>query len=65
MASGIRKRFADTAEKKKHAEENVTAGRKFVEAYVDFTHYVERLHFDAVGGPAHRTTSEAVPEHKH
>ena len=65
VASGIRKRFSDTAEKKKHAEENVAAGREFVESYVDFTHYVERLHFDATGGPGHGTTSEAAPEHKH
>jgi len=65
VASGIRKRFSDTAEKKKHAEENVAAGREFVESYVDFTHYVERLHLDAAGGHGHATASEAVPEHKH
>ena len=65
VASGIWKRFSDTAEKKKHAEENVAAGREFVESYVDFTHYVERLHLDAAGGHGHGTASEAVPEHKH
>lgn len=46
-ATGIRKRFAHIKETKKHAEESVEAGRKFVEAYVEFTHYVERLHLDA------------------
>ena len=65
VASGIRKRFADVAEKKKHADESVAAGRDFVEAYVDFTHYVERLHMDALGGPAHGITPEAAHEHKH
>ncbi len=65
VASGIRKRFAETAAKKKHADENVAAGRKFVESYVDFTHYVERLHLDAIGALGHGSTSEGAPEHKH
>ncbi len=65
VASGIRKRFADTDAKKKHADESVVAGREFVEAYVDFTHYLERLHLDAVSGPAHGGTPKAAPEHKH
>ena len=41
--------FNATLERKKHADELAAAGRKFVEAYVDFTHYVERLYSDAVG----------------
>jgi len=43
---GIRKRFANALEKKKHADESVEAGREFVEAYVEFLHYVERLDLD-------------------
>ncbi len=65
VAAGIRKRFDDTAEKKKHAEESVAAGREFVEAYVDFTHYVERLHLDAVGAQVHGKAPEAGTAHKH
>ena len=53
VAKGIRQRFAHTQEKKRHAEESIAAGREFVEAYVDFTHYVERLHLDAAGQAAH------------
>jgi hypothetical protein len=49
VADGIRDRFKDTLEKKKHAGESVEAGRKFVEAYVPFTHYVERIYIDAEG----------------
>lgn len=50
---GIRERFVRTAEAKKHAGENVAAGRKYVESYVDYIHYVEGL-VDAVHkGPAH------------
>ena len=38
VAKGIRQRFTDTQEKKKHAEESLAAGREFVAAYVEFTH---------------------------
>ena len=55
-AKGIRERFSKTMERKKHAEETVAAGREFVEAYVEFTHYVERI-FNNI-------TSKAE-EHKH
>jgi len=53
VAKGIRERFTITAERKKHADESVEAGRTYVEAYVEFTHYVERLHMDAVTLGAH------------
>jgi len=50
---GIRRRFALAAEKRKHAEESVEAGREFVQAYVEYVHYVERLHADATSPAAH------------
>jgi len=53
MANGIRKRFYRALEARKHADENVTAGREYVEAYVIFTHYVEGLHALIKGGTAH------------
>jgi len=52
VSHGIKKRFSATLERRKHAEENVPAGREYVEAYVDFTHFVEKLHNDAVGPAA-------------
>jgi hypothetical protein len=42
-AKGIGERFRRALETRKHADESVTAGREFVEAYVIFTHYVEGL----------------------
>ncbi len=48
VSDGIRRRFAETMETKKHADENVAAGRQFVNAYVEFVHYVERLHADVL-----------------
>ncbi len=53
MDKGIRSRFVETYEKQKHAEASVDQGREFVEAYVDFTHYVEGLHGLIKGGAAH------------
>jgi len=68
VAQGIRQRFATTLERKKHAQESVAAGREFVAAYVEFVHYVERLHADATG-PAghadHAETAEMPGGHQH
>jgi hypothetical protein len=44
VMGGLRMRFEKMNEAKKHADESVAAGRKYVAAYVDFMHYVERLH---------------------
>lgn len=44
LADGIRERFAKAYESQKHADDNVAAGREFVESYITFTHYVEGLH---------------------
>ncbi len=52
-AKGIRERFRRSLETKKHADESVTAGREFVEAYVIFTHYVEELHASVKRGTEH------------
>jgi hypothetical protein len=55
---GIRDRFARTIKAKKHSDHSVDAGRTFVEAYVDFTHYVERLHADAEKRASHGKAAE-------
>jgi hypothetical protein len=66
-AKGIRERFAQTVETRKHSEHTVDAGRKFVQAYVEFTHYVERLHMDAerqsVHGGAEGATAPVNHQH--
>jgi hypothetical protein len=58
LADGIRERFHTALENQKHADENVTAGREFVESYVIFTHYVEGLHGLIKGGAAHHGATE-------
>jgi hypothetical protein len=62
VAKGISERFSHAKETKKHADENIEAGRKFVEAYVEFTHYVERLYLDAMGKIARHAEPEEVKE---
>jgi hypothetical protein len=67
VADGIRDRFAKAAEAKKHAEESVAKGREFVAAYVEFTHYVERLSTATTSAASARAHDEpeASPAHKH
>ncbi len=49
ITAGIKKRYEHAAAAYKHKDESVAQGREFVEAYVVFTHYVERLGQDATG----------------
>ena len=70
VARGIRERFAHAKATKTNADKNVEAGREFVEAYVAFTHYVERLHEDASAGGDHHvirneTKAEEREGHRH
>lgn len=58
VAAGIKKRFEHAAAMYKHKDESVAQGREFVAAYVNFTHYVERLHQDATGKGAHDEHSQ-------
>jgi len=45
----IRQRFQTAVQKKEHVDHNVEAGRAYVRAYVEFTHFVEGLHKAIVG----------------
>jgi hypothetical protein len=68
VTAGIRERFNRVKEAKKHADESVEKGREFVEAYVIFTHYVERIHMDVAAGGEHHGNSakeEKAAEHQH
>lgn len=67
VAAGIRERFNRMKEAKKHADESIEKGREFVEAYVEYTHYVERLHMDAVSAGEHHggMTEKQPTEHHH
>ncbi len=65
ITKGVRQRFVHAAEKKRNADKSIEAGREFVEAYVEFVHYVERLHLDAAAEAAHRGETEATGAEGH
>lgn len=57
VEEGIQERFARAVKTKKHADENVRAGREYVEAYVTFIHYVEGIAQAALGTHSHLGTA--------
>lgn len=54
IADGILKRFELAAARKKHAADSVEAGREYVEAYVDYIHFVESVNRLVSQGVSHR-----------
>ncbi len=44
LENEIKARFNRVLEKKKHADDNVQAGREYVEAYVQYVHFVDGVH---------------------
>jgi hypothetical protein len=62
VSSGVDQRFKKLIEQKRHASERVEAGREFVASYVEFVHYVERLHDNALAAPSEHG-SEAAHGH--
>jgi Family of unknown function (DUF6448) len=50
--AGVRARFHTAAESQRFDPNDVAAGRRYVEAYVPYVHYVERL-WEAATGPVH------------
>jgi len=53
VREGVERRFRVAAERRRHASESVEAGREYVEAYVQYIHFVEGAHRLAAAGPAH------------
>jgi hypothetical protein len=51
--AGIHTYYVEAREKKQHAGESVEAGRAYVQAYVPYLHFVERLYMDATTPIAH------------
>lgn len=65
---GIHDQFTNAITKKNFKPDDVAAGREYVEAYVEFIHYAERL-FQAASKPTEGNFHESGPagmqEHKH
>ncbi|MBF0121185.1 MAG: hypothetical protein HQK79_20320 [Desulfobacterales bacterium] len=64
VAKGILERFERAKAAKKQADQSVEAGRKFVEAYIEFTHYVEKLDMIGAETGAHHQAEGHKMEHK-
>jgi len=63
-ANGIRERFQKVTAVKKFNAEDVSAGRGYVKAYVEFVHYVEGLHqFVQGSGHEHPADTESADKH--
>lgn len=54
VRTGVKERFELAYEKRQSAEKSVAEGRDYVEAYVQFTHFVERMHHLAANGASHK-----------
>ena len=44
LTNEVKERFDRALEKRKHKDESIEAGREYVEAYVEYVHYVEGIH---------------------
>ncbi len=54
VQTSIEERFAEAYEKRQVAENSVEQGREYVEAYVQFTHFVEGVDHLASHGAGHK-----------
>ena len=66
ITEGTEERFSRVIATIKHKDESVEAGREYVEAYVDFMHYVEKLYNVASeSGSHHEHEKESEEHHEH
>lgn len=62
---GLRERFAEVRAARNYPAGNVEAGREYIEKYVPFIHYVERLYQAATtSAPGHEAEAGAAPQHE-
>lgn len=66
VRAGVHRHFHAAMERRNFAVDDVAAGREYVEAYVPYVHYVERLWEAAAGGEVHGHYAEhGVRAHEH
>ena len=64
LRQGVHRHFHAAVERKNFALDDVKAGRRFVDAYVPYIHYVERL-WQTISGEAHGHHPEAAARQRH
>ena len=62
VSEGIGKRFELAAERKKRAAASVEAGREYVDAYVDYVHFVESVNRLSTQGASHKHHDAAMAD---
>ena len=60
MEQGLHSQFEDMMKKRKYKPDDVASGRAFASAYVEYTHYVERL-YDAAESLAPEHVQKKAP----
>ncbi len=58
LTEGVTERFNRALETRKHKDESVEAVREYVEAYVQYMHYVEGIHTAVAGKGDHHEEAE-------
>ena len=61
---GLRERFAEARAARNYPAGNVETGRAYIEKYVPFIHYVERLYQSATTSPAGHEPEASAAAHK-
>ena len=65
MEQGLHRNFEDMMKKKKYNPNDIAAGRAFASAYVEYTHYAERLYNAAETLATGNVQKETSPAHAH
>lgn len=60
LSAGLRQHFVEVIEARNYDPRDVAAGRRFVKAYVEYIHYIERLH-EAITTPLQGHFTEPPP----
>lgn len=63
VQKGLRGQFNGVMSKKKFNKDDVAAGQRYIGAYVEYIHYVERV-YEATRDAAHGHYAEKAPAHK-
>lgn len=64
LKKNVQERFNRAYELKKNKDKSVKAGREYVEAYVEYVHYIEGLHTAIAGKLSHHNEESKSDEHK-
>lgn len=63
IQNGIQDHFKEVMQHKNFSKENLESGRKYIEAYVSYVHYIEQL-YEVAKNPAHGHYPEDKKEHQ-